>query len=332
MTKKIIITLILFYFLFYFSGCAANNNLSHKTINHGYTQDFPSSSYITAHAGGKTLTDAMMQAKAEIAGMFESRIMSDLSSRAESVIDRSGNESFSKTVKTNIQIVSCAKIQGMEIKKTWFDKNSGTWHALAVLDRHKSKSIWDQEIEEIDSKIKALLNTKKTSDIVRLVSLKKIAKLWIARESVAIRLKIAGFSDSGFKDFDIRQFFDELTAVHSGLRIYIQITGDKHKIIKEYISQAFSAKGFVLTDNREDADTFITGTSNVGPVQIQRRDNVKFARAEILLTITDLYGNKVLEIVKNKRAAHQNYDEAAYKAVKKCSEIIAGEACNLNIE
>ncbi len=324
MTKNAFFVL---FFLFFFIGCSNKNIQKDHIAAEKKTISF--SKYLTAAGTGKTLLAAKMQAKAEIGNIFKSQIVSSLRTRAESVTSNSGEQSFSRTIESDIKIASSTSVRGLEILDTHFDKKTDTYYATAGLDRHKTKSILDKELNELDSKIESLLKVEAASDMLRLLNLKKASKLWVQREAISVKLKILGFSGTGFVNYEIKDLFDEFIRIHSKIRLYIRAKGEKSDIVKEYIAQAFSKKGFVLTDYEQDANAFIDVKTSITKIEIKREDNVKFARSKVWLSIRDIFGNTIVDLVKKKRGAHKDYNEAVYAAIKKCSQAIGEQGAGL---
>lgn len=321
--KALVLLITLFFFLM--AGCAGITSRTQSNTLDDNAVLYPPSRYLTATGTGRTESEAGRQARAELSNIFESKVSNDTYSTAKSVIDSSEGETFTKRVESTIRIKSDVQLKGVQIVKTWKNKENNIYHALAALDKFQARKNWNSEIENIDTMMDAELNMLNATQsiLLRMISLKKIVNLWNKKALLSSRLSIIGFSDESFSDVDIKSIFSMMSEIRAAMRVYIWMTGEQGSEIKSKLAETLSADGFILSDSKFDADALILGYIETEPLQIDNPD-VSFVRATALVSIIDsVSGAQVGEINENIRKAHQNPKEAAHKAVQNISEIVS---------
>jgi hypothetical protein len=304
------------------SGCTAGANLKPETDS-----EYPPARYLTAKGIGQSEGEARNQAVAEISRIFESRVFSDTYDRVKSVIDTSGDETYSQNIESNIRVISMVNLKGVQIAKTWFDDDKKLYYALAVLGKNQARDNWMREMQDLDNMIEGEAGTLNSmgSKFLRLKSMRKILKLWIEREVIVSRLRVLGFDEGRRINYDINSVFRNIPAVKSDMLIFVGINGEYAEAIKKKVSELLSSSGFMLSDTRDKADVLISGTVKIEPVELNN-PNWEFARATVSLAIVDAdTGSTVGEISENARAGHLSFREAVHKALKKISPSISGK-------
>lgn len=318
MMQKIILIVSM---LLLMTGCAGKQVMS--TSDKTESSNFPSSKYLTATGIGQSDSEARRQAVAELSNIFESKVFNDTYTHAKLVMDSAKGESVNRRIESNIRVVSSVRLEGVRIGKTW--QKGSEYYALAVLDRLKAREKWSGEIEKIDTKIEAELKALDTlqSKVLKLMPLNRILKLWIEKEILISRLRVIGFTDVNFAEYDIKSVIEMIPAIKATIRIYVEITGSHAGDVANQVARTLNNEGFIFSNSKADADALITGKVKIEPVNLNRQD-FKFARAKVALSIIDSQtGSQIGAIVENTRAGHMNFDEAAHKAVKKVSTVVS---------
>lgn len=315
--------------LFFATACAGQGqDVKKPGIDFGnqVSANYPSSRYLTATGIGRSEEEARRQAKAELSSVFESRVYSDTFSRVQSVIEDSGAERVTRDAEHKIRVVSSVQLQGMEIGETWFDKKQKVYYALAVLNKNKAREEWQGKIDHIDDSIEAQLSSLDSVDsaFAKLRSLVNVRKSWLEREVFVSRLRVLGFQDASLADYDIRSVISNIHDIKSSLRVFVDMGNDEYSPeVSTIISERLSAKGYIIGKSASDSNVVVSGSVRVEPVEINNPD-WKFARAIISASVVDVKaGVSAGEVTGDKRAAHLTYSEAAHKAVKDVSRVIA---------
>ena len=324
MNKKFRFLLILTMF---FSSCAGTAAVSKKPAADTPVgvKAYPSSKYLTAEGIGQSESEARERAKAELSSIFEAKVSSEVINRVRSVINTKDEETVTRDDEQNIRVLSSVDFKGLEIGRVWHDKDQGNYHALAVLNRQKARDEWQGKVDDIDSRIDAILESVETlkSKFSRLQSLKKARRLWLEKEVVVSRLRVIGFSNASVADYDVKSIINMTSQLSSSLIVSINISdGIYGKTISDEITEALSREGYAVAGDGGEANIQISGLVKVSPLDL-KNPGWEFARASVSLVMTDTEsGMTVGEITEKKRASHLTYDEAAHKAVIGVSALV----------
>jgi|GEM_PF-3980749 hypothetical protein len=283
------------------------------------------SRYVTAVGSGQSEIEARNQAIRELSGKFESRVFNNAYDRVKSVIDTSGVEVSGQGIESYIRALSSEQPRGIQIPKTMFSEDKALYYALAVLEKKKARKDWLREVENLDSIIKERFNSVDLaeSSFMKFKSLNKILGLWMQREVTVSRLRVVGFDEEVPVDYDIQAVFREVSKLKSAMPVFVDITGEEGKTIKNSITETLLKRGFVLTDRKDEAEVLIAGTVDVRPIDVDK-PGWQFARAAVSLTVTDSKTGLIVgKVYANKRAGHVSYNEAVYNAVKKVLPLVS---------
>jgi len=297
------------------------------TISESITEDYSSSRYLTATGIGQTDAEARRNSKAELSGIFESKIQSEVISSTKSVTGTKAGENFQKKVEANIRVITAMGLKGVKIGKTWYDEKSRSYYAEAVLDRYKARDEWNREIKKqnsfIEAEYKSLLGTK--SPILKLKMIKKIMDLWVDKEVLGSRLRVIGFTDKSSETDKMQSVIEMTPEIKSSMIIYVDIAGSYSDEVVDEITERLTKEGFQLSGVKQKSDVMISGDVKIKPVNINNPD-YKFARVNLALDIIDLStGSKVGKVSQKVRKGHVTYTEAEHKAVKKVSKAVSEE-------
>lgn len=316
MIKSILACMALMLLL---SGCYKKAPVKRHSV------EYPSSTYFTARGAGQSEAEARNRAAAEMARIFESRVASDTYSRASSILDAAGNETFMRSIESDIQVSSSVKLTGVRVERTWLNDETGEFNSLAVLEKNQARKNWLSEISAIDSRIVGELGLLDStgSRYVKFVTLKKVLKLWTDREVLVSRVRVLGFDNSVPTAYDIKRVFNDIPRVKASMRVFIEIRGAYAKEVRGGIAKSLNAAGIALMGDRDGADLVVTGEVAVKPVELNN-PGWEFARASIALKMLDTAtASELGKISEHSRAAHLTYDEALHKAVGKTLKVVS---------
>jgi hypothetical protein len=320
MIRKCLIPLI---FLAFFSGCAASPP---KTASHDPSSDLSDKRYLVATGIGQTDPEARRMAKAEMSAIFESQIESQVGSSVKLTTGSNMGEDINKETEANINIKSNVQLQGVEIKKTWYDEKSRMYYAQAVLDKYSAREQWSDRANKLDEDIDAGFQRLETirSPVSKLESLKVLYDQLLEQETLISRLRVIGFFDQGFAEHNAESTMGMIRDIKKQMVIYIDISGHHAKDVEATISKHLAEKGYTLAPEKRDANLIMTGTVETEPVALDS-DQWKFSRAVVSLTVNDLITNRdVIKLHERVRKGHMNPAEAskraAVSAAKKVSQ------------
>ncbi|MDT8318005.1 MAG: LPP20 family lipoprotein [bacterium] len=319
---------LLFLLTILIFSCAGTAAVSKKPVSEPLVEvkEYPSSKFLTAEGAGQSESEARERAKAELSNIFEAKVSSEVINRVRSSVNSKDEETVTRDDEQNIRVLSSVDFKGLEIGKVWHDSKEGNYHALAVLNRHRAREEWQAKIDDIDGRIEAILESIDLvkSKFSRLQLLKKSRRLWLEKEIVVSRLRVLGFSNASITDYDIKYIVSMTNRITSSLIVSINITdGIYGKTISDEITEALSREGYAVAADGGEANVQISGLLKVSPVDL-KNPGWEFARASASVVMTDTEsGLTVGEITEKKRASHLTYDEAAHKAVKGVSALVA---------
>lgn len=309
------------------SGCATEQSSIIKGTKRGATStDFSSGKYLKATGIGNSEKEARLNAKAELAAIFESKVSSDVINRVRSIVEGSGKETVTRDDERNIKVLSSVDLKGVEINKTWYDEKQRAYYAVAMLERAKAGDDWQKEVDHIDDEIELILGAlnRQKSDFSKFQSLKKARQLWMNKEVILSRLRVLGYSDLSVAAYNARDIFSSIQQLKSQFMVFITVGGASNRfseVIVNEISEGLSNAGYLITNDKEEGNLLIEASLKVMPVELNN-PGWEFARAALNLSIVDkASGLTVGEISENKRSSHLTYEEAAHKAVKTVSKI-----------
>jgi len=305
---------LLLIFLFgFFTGCLAAGS---NPASPEQTSDLSSKRYLIATGIGQSDAEARRMAKAEMSAIFESRIDSQVGSSIKLVTDSKEGEDVNKKTEANINIRSNVQLQGVQIKKTWFNEKSRMYYAQAVLDKYAAREHWSERLAKLDEDIDAGFERLKTikSPVSKLELLKGLHHQLIEKNTIESRLRVIGFFDKGFSEYNATSAMGMIKDIKTKILIHIDISGNYAKEVAVEISKHLSEKGYKLTPEKNNAAVLMTGTVKTEPVTLNN-DKWKFSRAVVSLTVSDvLTNNDVIKIQKNVRKGHMNSGEASRRA------------------
>ncbi len=294
-------------------GCATSDS---DVAEPKRTFDFSSERYLTATGSGQTDAEARRMAKAEMSAIFESKIESQIDSSVKLITDLEEREDVNKKTETSIKIKSNVQLQGVEIKKTWYDEKSRLYYAKAVLDKFMAREQWSDRLtnleKDVDAKLERLTKTK--SLLLRLESLKRLYSLMIEKETITNKLRVIGFPAASLSEYNAGSTMEMVMDIKTKMLIHIDINGHQAKEVVGKVSECLTEKGYKLTPSKQNADVLITGIVKTEPVKLDNAE-WEFSRATVSIAVSDLLSNsEAIKINKSVRKGHINYSEASRKA------------------
>jgi len=311
--------LLIILVIFAVAGCQT------ASVRHDPGDAYPASRYLTARGTGQSEQEARNQAVAELSRIFESRVYSDTMDRIKSVVDSSGSEISEQSIESTIRVVSAMELKGVEIGKTWLDREKNVHYALAVLDRLRAREEWMSEVADIDASIEGEFNVYREAPgrFGRYRALRRILGLWIKRESVVSRLRVLGFGRDARPSYEIKEVLSGIPRLRSRMKVHVVFRGPRAGEVAGRTSSVLSSAGYLLVDDRSAADVVVEGSVRVVPVDL-RNPGWEFARALVSAVVMDTAtGDTVGEVSLKARAGHLTYEEAVHRAVRKVAAPVA---------
>lgn len=286
--------------------------------------EFPEERFLTATGIGQSEAEARRQALGEMAGIFESRISADTSSKISSFMDGSTGEHFEKSIESRVRVESTLRLRGVRIGKVWQTPDNGLYHALAVLDRQQAAREWlqrlDRLVTQIDADIESLPRIE--GRLPRLVALNRILALVLQRAAVESRLGVIGHPSWGTDDIDLKPILTEAAALRANATFYVAIAGEGGDAVSDLIRRSLGENDLHVTDRIEDAAGIIRGDVDLVPLALNNA-GVHFVRANTAVRIEDAdTGIRIHTISETIRKGHVDKTEAYRMAIDAVSDLV----------
>lgn len=284
--------------------------------------DFSSSRYLTAKGYGSSKPESIIHAKAELSNIFQAKISSDVTSKVKQVTDSIKGDSYTKSLQSQIQVISDIELEGLQIGET--QKERSEYVTTVGLDKVKAKEKWERDIKKVDTEIDILVNKSNASrsKILKLLPLKKVLGLWVEREVTISRLRVIGFA-SEFERKDLKNILQTISDIKSEMLIDIDISGAQGPAVRDKVAEILTDNGFKIGDFESKSDVSISGSVKIDEVK-NNNPRFKFARATVSLNINDTNSkSQVGQVSENDRGAGLNYEEATHSSIKKVSEKVS---------
>ena len=133
---------------------------------------YPNASFITYVGNAEDRNVCEVNALQGLASVFGQSVKSDttantrmIQAKADGLVANGNVQAFSQEVKRKVDVDN---LVGVEVKEYWQDAASGTWHAIAVLDKAKAADIYSNMIKQnagaIDTVLKNIGSDKYSFD------------------------------------------------------------------------------------------------------------------------------------------------------------------------
>lgn len=221
---------------------------------------YSSAQYIAGVGKGTDKKSADLDARAEIARVFESNVASvakDFQSAATSV-NGSGKGVSVEVQKTSLytEVTTKKTLSAIELKEHAVDGK--THYTLALLSREQCINALTEQIESLDSKINGALSRAENGDeVAKFKGYGSALNLMDEREGLNAMLRVCDKSGKGIpaeKSIgDIAALFDEASG---NLKIGIDLQGSGAARVKDCLMESLGQKGYQLVDIEiEDEDS-----------------------------------------------------------------------------
>ena len=246
------------------------------------TPGFPQDRFLTAEGSGRTDMDARQQSLAQLSSIFESKVSSQFTSRTHSRLTREQAEEFETEISARVDVASGVHLQGARIGKSWKDPDSGSFHALAVLDRRAAAENWSSRLSSLDARIRGAQASHKNAagPLSQLAALNRIISLAGERQILESRLDVLDYPVSTLSDraVDLGGILAERAALIAGLRVFVSVSGEYGDRASDLLAQALTDKGLALSQDPEQANVRVLGDVRITDLDIGH-PSASFARA-----------------------------------------------------
>lgn len=283
---------------------------------------YPNASYITYVGDAADRSSCEVKALQGLAAIFGQSVKSEstansrmVQAKANGLVANANVQTFSQEVKRKVDVDN---LVGVEVKEYWQDASSGTWYAIAVLDKAKAAELYADMIKKnagaIDTVLKSVANDKYSFDSfgaydfaeeIAVENEKNLNKIAVIDNSMVDSLKAYCPSSKNFhaKKMDVAK----------NIPICVKTFNDEHGRYKEAFSKAIAETGF-----KGSLDPSVRYTL-VAKFEFERSDTTdkksvrcRYNCESYILDATN--GHQIVPFTIKGRESHVDYKEAQHKA------------------
>jgi len=291
----------------------------------GRSARYPEWRYLTGVGYGSDRRSAEENARAEIAKVFSSRILSQTRIYEEYLETTSMGKS-AQTGSIDIEQITTIStervLSGVRIAEVYLEGGPDPiYYALALLDRDQSATILRRRIRELDRSIEGLLAEAADQEdvLARIRYLSRSVRKYLLREACNGELRIVTPSGKGIPPpFGFREIRNQLeTALSRDFSVGLVITGSHADRIKEALVQALNERGIAVSCDLAKARVLVKGTIEITPLERQASE-WNYVRWRIHLDLLDQREGTVFgSLNETGREAHLSFPQAEDRAVRR---------------
>ncbi len=279
-----------------------------------------SSGELCAVGTGDSRIQAEVNARAELAKIFQNKISATFKSKLEAV-----GSSVSDDLSEEIIETTQMALDGVEIKKHHEDKLN--FYALALIDKKKAAKGFKTEITKLDNEIDAYMKDSSGSTVV------KAEKAFIKRESLAKNYEFLSGGTIHSK-ITFEQIFKNKRDVLGKIIAHVYLDEDEPKPVESLLVTLLTEAGYKVTTGKERSK-YATHTVTGDIVADKKHMNVDgFEKFDIIINLSAKNSSKVETGHLNFTAQEtgRNYSQAYAKAEEKIKGYLKENLMQLNIE
>jgi hypothetical protein len=299
----------------------------------GTSKKYPSDKYLIGVGIGSDLDAARASARAEIAKIFQTRI---IQSSQEITKERSaqggGDAGFAAEASNELTTRTSTDdvLQGTEIPETYQDTKKNSYYALAVLDKVKMRQSLSRDMADLEETVESqvALSRKTTSVIDQIRALTAALKARDSRETLLIKKRIV---DTGIiPDMPLTLLRPQIVKERGEAlkKVLFVLESSDEGNLSGIIGERITGLGFnvVASTAAAAADTVIAVKSSIGVAPVERNNpNWKFYNWNATMAMRDLSdsGKVITAIARQGQVSHISESAARDKAVADAAHTLA---------
>jgi len=298
--------------LFLAAACSSTPEATHSESEAPY----PEKRYLKAVGYGQTRAEAEREARAALAGIFQSRVQAETMARARSVMADGAEAHFEKQVESTVRVVSEVALVGVQVVDTVTDESTGAFTATAVLDRQQAGRRWREALMRTDTLLVAELEALPATrgKLLRLASLNRAMGLMLRQEALRSRLRVVG-QPIGVAEPDMASVASELAALRREALLFVNLSGEEAMAAERVIRDRLSDGGFLMAGSEAAAIGVVTGSVQLQPLDLNN-PKINFVRAIVSVQVVDTETDtRLLSVTEKVRKGHVDANEAVRKAI-----------------
>ncbi len=225
----------------------------------GNGTDYPRSRFLTGVGIADDQAAAMERSRGEVSRIFSTQVtMHTMVNSSEQSSSQQGKEasSYSQDVVQAVRSTSQKVLEGTEIARTWKDKATGQYYALAVLERSKAMAALNGKMDDIDTQARPLAAglASETEKLAKIKNAMKLKALLSGREKLAADMRVLNPSAGAESGFDINGARDAAQKALASLDVTVIMTGDAAARVQAAVIKTLNALGLDAKTGSGSAD------------------------------------------------------------------------------
>lgn len=217
----------------------------------GRSEGYPAERFLIGQGEAATAAEARDRARADLVKVFETRVSEE--SRESATATRLNEEgtvrqSTESKAERHLSTESSHLVEGVRVAEMWRDDSSGTYHALAVLDRVPAAERLRHEIAQRDMTTeRELAAARGTDDLLnQIAAAVRATEALRERETIQRDLRVVDPSGIGVPSrYSLAELEADLQKLTKRLRLSVAAEGDPLGNLATLLAGAVSASGFV---------------------------------------------------------------------------------------
>lgn len=252
----------IFAFFFVFSACflfAAKNKMPKWiTLPSGV---YPAEKYMNGTGSGTNRETAALEAVRNLSSVFGQTVKSNTaaSKKMERALSE-GKVSFSSAEKLHQNITSQIEAEnliGIEIAEYFYNKPEKKWYAVAILEREKTATVYQEYIEKNDAAVRKAIkeSEKNPGTFYGYSEICFAAEIASENDKLVKNLTVIDFESGNEISKKIVSLQNTQLAKKKfaeNITIYVKISGDKDNKIKSAFQDIFSKYGFKTSPSKKE--------------------------------------------------------------------------------
>jgi hypothetical protein len=205
---------------------------------------YPQRLYVSAVGSGRDRRGAETAALGNLTSYFKQSISSEINIK-DTERQANGRSVSESQMSQSIAAVSALdSLIGAEIKSAWNDAKTGSWFAVAVMEKAKCVRLYAGELDKAIDEINALIDI---SDGVSFETISRCQKAGIALGKADVDALLLSMLDGPDRRAEISQLGAAIRAAQDAARsipVDVQVKGDVNGRLRAAFAKIFTAAGF----------------------------------------------------------------------------------------
>ena len=265
----------------------------------GNGADYPRSRFLTGIGVADDQASAMERSRGEISRIFSTQVtMNTMVNSSEQNSSQQGKNvsSYSQDVVQAVRSTSQKVLEGTEIARTWLDKATGQYYALAVLDRSSAMAAISGKLDDIDTQARPLAAglSAETEKLAKIKNAMKLNALLKGREKLQADMRVLDPSAGTKAGFDVNGARDAVQKALTSLEVAVVMPGEVSSRVQAALVKTLNTMGIDAKTGGVTADILVECTAEFASVpDSDPQSRWKWSRGSATVAMKDVKTSKI---------------------------------------